>query len=240
VFYSQFSELAPHQIALVTVGIAVLLVGVWSVSAIEKTGEGGVQVGSWADEPEFSDDEDDTPYMDEPSEMGNQDDTSIPPSPVLTTASGPTPPMSPSASTHSKRRRSSGYQAIYGTLIPELAPPGVPAGFSIGFNTSSPGFSLRTAHGRSNSMGEMSDGITRSHLGGGKRGLSLDRGRPSSGSEGRTDGAGQSGTREALGSDWIEDDNTSWLPEPTHKGNFTARMKRWLGRERSSEIRLPE
>ncbi|KAJ9091054.1 hypothetical protein QFC19_009291, partial [Naganishia cerealis] len=53
VFYSQFSELSRVQVALVTVGIIVLLVGVWSVSAIEPiTGESGVHLGTWVDDLE--------------------------------------------------------------------------------------------------------------------------------------------------------------------------------------------
>lgn len=58
VFYSQFSELATVQIILVSLGIAVLLFGVWSVSAIEPaTGRGGVEVGIWADESVSCDEE---------------------------------------------------------------------------------------------------------------------------------------------------------------------------------------
>jgi len=195
VFYSQFSELAPHQIALVTIGIAVLLVGVWSVSAIEsETGEGGVHLGSWADEADCSADEDeaspiwtesftDEPSGDEISLLVDGYGDEMPSSPRSATY---TPPLSPSIAVSSRRRRSSGYQARYGTLLPELAPPGVPAGFSIGFNTSSPGFTLRThhqLHEHTNSDGDVFGTRSRSPAQerSGKRAVSPDLGVASSG-----------------------------------------------------------
>lgn len=146
-----------------TLGIALLFLGVWSVSAIEPvTGQGGVQVGSWADEAESDSDEEDsepnpfawtetlTAASPEP-ERSNVGSNTLAQSSSAVMADRDldfTPPVSPMSSsfTHHRRRRSSAYQARYGTLLPDYAPPGVPAGFSIGFNTSSPGFALRTSH----------------------------------------------------------------------------------------------
>lgn len=51
-FYDQFGRLAPHQIALVSLGVALLLLGVWVVSAVQPTGDGGVDVGTWVEEDE--------------------------------------------------------------------------------------------------------------------------------------------------------------------------------------------
>jgi hypothetical protein len=67
-------------------------------------------------------------------------------------ASLPTSPLSPYSPTARRFRsdlgRRASIQARFGTLIPELAPAGVPAGFAIGLNTSSPGFVLRSVeHG---------------------------------------------------------------------------------------------
>lgn len=50
VFYNQFGRLRSHQVALVSIGVAVLLAGVWAVSAVQSTGDGGVEVGTWAEE----------------------------------------------------------------------------------------------------------------------------------------------------------------------------------------------
>jgi hypothetical protein len=50
VFYDQFGRLAPHQITLVSLGVALLLLGVWVVSALQPTGQGGVDVGTWVEE----------------------------------------------------------------------------------------------------------------------------------------------------------------------------------------------
>jgi len=69
----------------------------------------------------------------------------------------------------------------YGTLIPELAPPGLPTGFSIGFNTSSPGFAIRSIHGHPPDDAEHHSIWNRRRVSSGdgkgrapKRGLSLD------------------------------------------------------------------
>lgn len=219
VFYSQFSELAPHQIVLVTIGIAVLLLGVWSVSAVKAdTGEGGVQLGSWADEADLTDDEEEASpiwseaFTDEPGGDGLDHSNSS----ALATQEdvARTPPLSPLVSP--RRRRSSGYQARYGTLIPELAPPGMPAGFSIGFNTSSPGFALRRHHHHhehANSDGEALGRQIRSSSEPrtGKRASSLDGGtrsaeaRLASSLTQSTDGSGRSSLPSGLLSSSPED-----------------------------------
>ncbi len=139
----------PHQIALVSVGIAFLLIGVYLVSAVNPTtGESGIEVRDWAEEPLLSEDEREEEvnyglgYSDEPEENNPA------------SAVGETSPASPASvsSPHSPtpggrpphRRTISASTTRFGTLIPELAPPmGVPMGFSIGLNTSSPGFVLR-------------------------------------------------------------------------------------------------
>ncbi|KAL7421954.1 hypothetical protein Q5752_003726 [Cryptotrichosporon argae] len=54
VYYDQFGRLAPYQIALVSIGVGILLVGVWIVSAVEPTGAGGVEVGTWAEDEALS------------------------------------------------------------------------------------------------------------------------------------------------------------------------------------------
>lgn len=155
----------------------------WSVSAIRPdTGEGGVQLGSWADEADLTDEEDDESpllsesFTDEPEE--DPSDQVEGSALALQSDAIPTPPLSPLASP--RRRCSSGYQARYGTLIPELAPPGLPAGFSIGFNTSSPGFALRRHHyhEHANSDGDALGRQIRSHSpsSSAKRSASLDGG----------------------------------------------------------------
>lgn len=165
VFYSQFSELSRLQISLVTCGIVVLLIGVWSVSAIEPTtGESGVHLGSWADE--ISEDEcnvseeNRVPFTDEPEILlaGESAVDSAPATPVFRdqeqfsnvtwpkSARYQNPLALPSHLQGDPVLRHS-LHTRYGTLIPELAPPGLPAGFSIGFNTSSPGFAIRSVHG---------------------------------------------------------------------------------------------
>lgn len=165
VFYSQFSELSTLQISLVTCGIVVLLIGVWSVSAIvPTTGESGVHLGSWADD--ISEDEcgvseeNRVPFTDEP-EIYLAGDSAIDSAPGTPRSrdqgqfsSGIWPkshqhqPVSPLPShLQGDPARRHSMHTRYGTLIPELAPPGLPTGFSIGFNTSSPGFAIRSVHG---------------------------------------------------------------------------------------------
>lgn len=179
----------------------VLLIGVWSVSAIEPaTGEGGVHLGSWADEISEDEcnisDEHRLPFSDEPDQINLRGDSAVdsaPATPQLSDqgafGSGSWPklprnhPVSPLPShllADPPRRHS--MHTRYGTLIPELAPPGLPAGFSIGFNTSSPGFAIRSIHG--NTADGEQDSLWRrrrrhslDHKGRlPKRGLSLDMG----------------------------------------------------------------
>lgn len=162
-FYDQFGLLKPYQIALVSVGVAVLLLGVWVVSLIKPSG-GGVEVGTWVE-----DDESDTSECGdlEPSEsttlLGGQtvsepsDDDAISPQPhpqpgqpdcpgsPLSPRSGYSSRMSMSGMSSPTRRKSRGPR--YGTLIPELAGHQLsPAGFSIGLGAASPGFVLRSEH----------------------------------------------------------------------------------------------
>ncbi len=149
--------MAPYQIALVTVGIAILLVGVWSVSVIEPSGQGGVEVNGWADDAMMERVEHDGQYFengqaysDEPaSDSAIASETSTPLSSAdgrtAFPGQGPESPLTPlSPGSRRTRTRRTSIQARFGTLIPDLAPPGVPAGFSIGLNTSSPGFVLRS------------------------------------------------------------------------------------------------
>lgn len=74
----------------------------------------------------------------------------------------PRSPLSPTIDRfrpyHHRRRRSSTHQPRFGTLIPEFAPQGVPAGFSIGLNTSSPGFVLRGSHHHAHHQTTWDDG----------------------------------------------------------------------------------
>ena len=59
VFYDQFSLLSPTQIGLVSTGVAVLLLGVVVVSAVQPTGAGGVDVGTWVEDESAIDEEED-------------------------------------------------------------------------------------------------------------------------------------------------------------------------------------
>lgn len=150
VFYDQLGRLGTHQIILVSVGVAILLVGVWVVSAIQPTGGGGIEVGTWVEEEmdeesllgEHHDELEagegatflDSDEVTEPLEIDGQ---SPPPSP-LPDGSIPSP-MSP---THGRRRR-----PRYGTLLPELqsaSRPAMPTGFAFGIGVASPGFALRS------------------------------------------------------------------------------------------------
>lgn len=176
VFYDQFSLLSPLQISLVSLGVAVLLIGVWVVSAIQPTGQGGVEVGTWVEDASSCDtseiDENDAPLLDgtlveEPVESPDRlihDEEAI---------WSPTSPMSPTATA---RRRHHGPR--YGTLMGSMdLGHGVPMpGFSIGLGAASPGFVLRREslsqgevtrgrrgrHGRSRSegMGGLMEGLS--------------------------------------------------------------------------------
>lgn len=157
-FYDQFGRLAVYQIVLVSLGVLVLLVGVWVVSAVQPTG-GGVDMGTWVEEEDEGMEFEETttsplfhrrrsgsdsehvssPISDSPSPAAavyNQPHpftdtpTSVPDSPLSLTSAGP--------GRNRPRRRTR-----YGTLVPDLAPPGAPTGFSIGLGAASPGFVLR-------------------------------------------------------------------------------------------------
>ena len=181
-FYDQFGRLAPYQIALVSIGVAILLIGVWVVSVIQPTGQGGVDVGTWAEEEEEEGEEDeDTPFLgderveepdplDDPSSIITHAITHAPPPSIFVPAvvpesTPPTSPMSPTTRAHFRHRG-----PRYGTLIPELVHPGAPTGFSLGLGAASPGFVLRP--------GSMSMHVNAARLG------RADRGMPRSRSEG--------------------------------------------------------
>jgi uncharacterized membrane protein len=180
IFYDQFGRLSPHQILLVSVGVAVLLVGVWVVSAIQPTGdgglEGGIEVGTWVeDEVRVEDGHEAHDELeagegatllggDEVAEPAHVEVTS-PESPLfMDSANGPLSPNATSPSSPMRRRR-----PRYGTLIPDLVSRHVgPTGFAFGIGAASPGFALRStsitrerdmvtrrntfSHGRSNSL----------------------------------------------------------------------------------------
>lgn len=164
VFYNQLGRLKPHQVALVSIGVAILLVGVWTVSAVQPTGDGGVEVGTWVEEecaPWF----DEEVVVDEPldvdhDELEAADEATLldsaesadahhdhpvlaRPAPINTapqrTISTPTSPHSPVSPSHPRRKR-----LRFGTLIPDLAPSGAPTGFAFGIGAASPGFALRS------------------------------------------------------------------------------------------------
>ncbi|KAK8864595.1 hypothetical protein IAR55_001845 [Kwoniella newhampshirensis] len=86
VFYDQFGRLATYQIVLVSLGVAILLLGVWVVSAIQPE---GVEVGTWLEDEDESDEE-----MDDELEPGEGatllgGDTSVEPGPLSPTGAGP-------------------------------------------------------------------------------------------------------------------------------------------------------
>lgn len=169
VFYDQFGLLKPYQIALVSIGVAVLLLGVWVVALIQPAGQGGVDVGTWAEDDcsstgsNYEPTENETLLggvaVDEPEE----DATSPTPHPQpegfthspLSPRSGINSPLSPN------RRRSRGPR--YGTLIPDYDQHHVvPTGFSIGLGAASPGFVLRAEPHPHGSHGHGQRGRTRS------------------------------------------------------------------------------
>lgn len=201
-FYDQFSRLKTHQIVLVSLGVALLLIGVWVVSVVEPTGQGGVDLGTWVEEEDEG-----APllrvgsrgsstgsfFASRPVGEPQADTTPDPASPVQsqyphpdTRAGRPdmlrndtfpfhpsSPPTSPMSPTSPRRRR-----VRYGTLLPELAPVGAPTGFSIGLGAASPGFVLRPGpfgagvEGRTRSRSEGAKGIQEILAGG--RGLGID------------------------------------------------------------------
>jgi hypothetical protein len=181
VFYDQFGRLAIYQIVLVSLGVLVLLVGVWVVSAVQPTGQGGVDMGTWVEEEEEGDMEfsETSPlFRQYENDHSNSNDISESPTSTSPPLHYPQPnsapatptihapgvfddsnPPSPTLSMTNKRRR----RTRYGTLVPDL-PQGAPTGFSIGLGASSPGFVLRPAGG---SFSHPTEGVT-----GGRRGRS--------------------------------------------------------------------
>lgn len=169
VFYDQLGRLATHQVILVSLGVVILLLGVWIVSAIQPGGH--IEVGTWV-EDEMDDDVsvlvaepdeleagegatllgsngDEAHLHHEPLELGLDPSHSPPPSPLIES------PLSPT-----QRRR----RPRYGTLIPELGStshPAMPTGFAFGIGAASPGFALRSnsinhGHGRRGSVSSRS------------------------------------------------------------------------------------
>jgi hypothetical protein len=181
VFYDQFGRLAIYQIVLVSLGVLVLLVGVWVVSAVQPTGQGGVDMGTWVEEEEEGDMEfsETSPlFRQYENDHSNSNDISESPTSTSPPLHYPQPnsapgtptihapgvfddsnPPSPTLSLSNKRRR----RTRYGTLVPDL-PQGAPTGFSIGLGASSPGFVLRPAGG---SFSHPNEGVQ-----GGRRGRS--------------------------------------------------------------------
>jgi hypothetical protein len=181
VFYDQFGRLAIYQIVLVSLGVLVLLVGVWVVSAVQPTGQGGVDMGTWVEEEEEGDMEfsETSPlFRQYENDHSNSNDMTESPTSTSPPLHYPQPdsapatptihapgvfddsnPPSPTLSLSNKRRR----RTRYGTLVPDL-PQGAPTGFSIGLGASSPGFVLRPAGG---SFSQPNEGVN-----GGRRGRS--------------------------------------------------------------------
>lgn len=125
VFYDQFGRLSAHQIVLVTLGTAVLLVGVWAVSNAQPE---GVEVGTFADEWE------EEALCDEPECTEHEELVRSPDGAhggVSPYGGAYDPPPSP---THRRRSR-------YGTLHEYQR---APAGFAFGIGAASPGFALRS------------------------------------------------------------------------------------------------
>ncbi len=226
VFYDQFSRLATHQIVLVSLGVAFLLLGVWLCPPCSRQvtrhrcgnlGRGGRRGGhlprrrgtclggGHVEEPEgytrdLTDEEraamgDRSPLL--PSiktgdPLGTE--TTSPawqsplspsrshhpqPPPLATNGHAPfTPPLSSLSGSGALVSPTRLRRPRYGTLIPDLAPPGAPTGFSIGLGAASPGFVIRPdyAPGHGQGYGSMGDvfgangaGGTSAHGGYGRR-----------------------------------------------------------------------
>ena len=168
VFYDQFGRLAPYQMALVSIGVAILLLGVWVVSLIQPTGQGGVDVGTWVEEDQVECDDMATntdswtflggDHFAGPDNLGEQVGSGSSPAAATmphdrarsrwslspTTTSSPMSPLSPT-----RRHR----MTRYGTLVPDYAYGGAPTGFSIGLGAASPGFVLRSGSMSGGMMG---------------------------------------------------------------------------------------
>ena len=161
VFYDQFGRLKTYQIVLVSIGVAVLLLGVWVVALIKPTGEGGVDVGTWVEDADSDSECEGVEAGEEATLLGGErflepeEEVFEPASPVPHAEPGlpqsPAWPYSPRSMSSPRlggplsptRRRSRGPRL--GTLLPEYGgAPHAPAGFSIGIGAASPGFVLRS------------------------------------------------------------------------------------------------
>ena len=140
--------------------------GVWVVSAVQPTGQGGVDIGTWVEEEEegdmefsetsplFRHSEDHGHFHESPTASSpptqlpqpQPSSRSLPGTPTFHAPgvfddSNPPSPTTSMSNMNRRRRRTR-----YGTLVPDL-PQGAPTGFSIGLGASSPGFVLRPAGG---------------------------------------------------------------------------------------------
>ena len=160
VFYDQIGQLKTHQIVLVSVGVGILLLGVWVVSFIQPAG-GGVDVGTWAEDDECSE----ADYSeDENANLLGGSNVAEPESDLASPAPSPRIPWSPTGSNSpyspgivSPTRRRSG-RARYSSLIPDYSHGHnhghiAPTGFSIGLGAASPGFVLRPTNGNGSTHG---------------------------------------------------------------------------------------
>jgi len=161
VFYDQIGRLKTYQIVLVSVGVAILLLGVWVVSLIQPAG-GGVEVGTWAEDDECS--ETDYQEDDHATLFGGtnvaEPEVDMSPSPsgspqVPWTPSGSSSPYCPGVVSPTRRRSG---RARFGSLIPDYTHGHghghiAPTGFSIGLGAASPGFVLRPTHGNGGGHG---------------------------------------------------------------------------------------
>nr|ODN86916.1 hypothetical protein L203_03689 [Cryptococcus depauperatus CBS 7841] len=173
VFYNQFHQLSKAQIVLVSLGTAILLLGVWIVSSIQPE---GVEVGTWVEDGSDSSsvmlwEEDELEPRKGATLMGGE----LSPEPEgvddshldaehdrLLAANHPISPLhhrsrfapslhfASSVLPRTRHSHSTSHQHYhrgprYGTLIPDVGPAGAPTGFSIGLGAASPGFALRSA-----------------------------------------------------------------------------------------------
>lgn len=139
------------------------------VSAIQPTGQGGVDVGTWAEEEDELESAEHSPLLgghrfSEPGEV-DPDPLEHRRTPVMAETamlSNPSSPSSPMSPTTRARFRHRGPR--YGTLIPDLVHSGAPSGFSIGLGAASPGFVLRPGSMSISRVGERSGSGTYRHM----------------------------------------------------------------------------
>ncbi|WWC69985.1 uncharacterized protein I206_103929 [Kwoniella pini CBS 10737] len=174
VFYDQFSKLSTLKIIIVSLGVAILLLGVWVVSAIQP--DSAVDIGTWVEEESdteslltFEGNEDVIssnhnlnhehvdPLSPSTSQFPNQiQDGNLISSPTISelgfnrsifTSPNPNSNSTPTSpmSPNTRRKHHHHHRMRYGSLVSDL-PTGAPTGFSIGLGASSPGFALRTGN----------------------------------------------------------------------------------------------